>query len=80
MAAKRFTFGRLAEVIGEEAAELVSREWGGRRLPRLPKFHVKHRERNRRIRAALDAGLSYRQVAHDEGLSFARVRQIGETV
>ena len=80
MSARRFTYRRLIELVGEEAAETLSREWGKRRLPQIPQFHVKRRERDRRIRAALDAGDSYRKVALTEGLSFARVKQIGDVV
>lgn len=60
---RRLTARRLGELIGPESAALLMQEWGGHRLPLLPKFHVEHAERDRRIRALVDGGASYRAAA-----------------
>lgn len=59
----RLTAQRLLRDYGADVALRLMREWGGHSLPQLPAtFYVKH-ERDQRVRALVDAGLSYREAA-----------------
>lgn len=52
------------------------RDWGGHRLPQLPKSHVEHRARAERVRALVDGGLSYRAAARVVGISKSQAERI----
>ena len=70
---KRLTAKRLADVVGRALADALMREWGGHRLP---EFHVERGDRDQRIRALVDQGMSYRNAARAVGCSKSQAERI----
>lgn len=63
------TVGALAELVGPAVAERLMAAWGGHRIPRRTAFRVSRETRDAAIRAALDAGRTYADVAAGFGVS-----------
>lgn len=74
------TARRLAGLVGAELADILMREWGGHRLPRLSAAQTARRVRDAQIRAAIDAGATYRQAGRDAGIDPAHAFRIANRV
>lgn len=72
---RRLTPARLIELVGDQAAATLMAACHGRRIPEATPLHVKHAERDRRIRAWVKHH-GYASAAEEFGLSERQVRRI----
>ncbi len=63
------TAGTLTDLVGPIVAARLMAEWGGHRIPRRTASRVSRESRDAAIRAALDAGRTYADVAAGFGVS-----------
>lgn len=72
---RKLTPAKLGELIGAEAAARLMEACHGRRIPEATPRHVKHSDRDRRIRAWVKHH-DYASAAAEFGLSERQVRRI----
>lgn len=76
MTKTRLTWPKLVELIGEEPAVILVRAFAQHQLP--SSRHLELNERDKKIRAALDEGYTYDEVAEQFGLCKAQIQFISQ--